>query len=109
MHVPDSADYDWCFDMFLHRRRDTLFGLVEATVPPLKPASLPPCRTIYDYIPILKLPRWSVKKAMDKVHLLAKDDYEEEREQLRPKKKRIAYSDVVESTVPLEIYLVLSK
>ncbi|KAJ3531970.1 hypothetical protein NMY22_g7935 [Coprinellus aureogranulatus] len=90
------------------KRRDTLFGLVEATVPPLKPASLPPRSSIYDYIPILKLPRWSMKKAMEKVHLLGKDEDDEEYIQLIPKKKRIAYSDVVESTVPLEIYLVLS-
>lgn len=50
-----------------------------------------------------------MKKAIEKVHLLAKDDDEDELAQLRPKKKRIAYSDVVESTVPLEIFLVLSK
>lgn len=46
---------------------------------------------------------------MEKAHLLGKDEEEEEIVQLRPKKKRIAYSDVVESTVPLEIYLVLSR
>ena len=49
-----------------------------------------------------------MKKAVEKVRLLSEDD-EEDMRRLRPKKKRIAYSDVVESTVPLEIYLYLSK
>ena len=77
-------------------------------MPPLKPATLPPHKTIYDYLPILRLPRWTMKKAVEKVRLLSEDD-EEDMRRLRPKKKRIAYSDVVESTVPLEIYLYLSK
>ncbi|TEB32551.1 UPF0187-domain-containing protein [Coprinellus micaceus] len=90
------------------KRRDTLLGLVESPVPPLKPATLPPHKTIYDYLPILRLPRWTMKKAVEKAHLLSKEDDDEDIRQLRPKKKRIAYSDVVESTVPLEIYLYLS-
>lgn len=94
------------------KRRDTLFGMVNSRFPPLKPASLPPADSIFDHLTFLRIPKWGLKKALDKVHLLGKDEEElneeEELKRLRPKKKRMAYADVVESTVPLEIYLVLS-
>ncbi|KAF6749321.1 Bestrophin, RFP-TM, chloride channel-domain-containing protein [Ephemerocybe angulata] len=94
------------------RRRSTLFKMVEGKRPALKPASYRPEESIYDYLPVLRLPRWTWKRAMEKVRLLAKEDDDEEApEEEAPKKikrKRIAYSTVVESTVPVELYLVLS-
>lgn len=87
--------------------------MVNSRFPPLKPASLPPADSIFDHLTFLRIPKWGLKKALDKVHLLGKDEEElneeEELKRLRPKKKRMAYADVVESTVPLEIYLVLSR
>jgi hypothetical protein len=83
---------------------------VESSNPELRPASKPPRTSIYEYLPILRLPRWSFRKAIGKTRFsrLASEP-EDDWKAFTPKRKRIAYSTVVESTVPLEIYLVLSK
>ena len=63
---------------------------------PLKPARNPPEASLLDYIPLLRLFRWIGRKITKSA---------------RPKRvgKKRAHSDVVESHVPLEIVLVLSK
>ncbi|KAJ2927045.1 hypothetical protein H1R20_g10051, partial [Candolleomyces eurysporus] len=91
------------------KRRDTLMSFVETSNPPLMPASKPPKMSIYDYLPILRLPRWSFKKVVGKTRFsLLASEPEDDWKAFTPKRKRIAYSKVVESTVPFEIYLVLS-
>jgi hypothetical protein len=67
----------------------------------LKPARNPPKSTIYDDIPLLRFFRWIARTVSRRarVRQLA--------EGRKPKRK--AYEDLVESYVPLEIILVLSK
>jgi len=65
---------------------------------PLKPARNPPVVTVYDYFPLLRFFRWVFKGF--------------NRRPLPPGQKRgrkKAYSEIVESHIPLEILLVLSK
>ncbi|TFK21642.1 UPF0187-domain-containing protein [Coprinopsis marcescibilis] len=83
------------------KRNDTLVSFVQHQHPPLKPAYMPPTTTIYDYIGILKLPRFIFRR-------MFRSKYEKIEEEQKPLKKRIAYSEVVESTVPLELLLVIS-
>ena len=63
---------------------------------PLKPARNPPEATLLDYIPLLRLFRWISHKITNTA---------------RPKRvgKKRGYDDYVESHIPLEIVLVLSK
>lgn len=63
---------------------------------PLKPARNPPEASVLDYIPLLRLFRWIGRKITNTAH---------------PKRvgKKRAYNDFVESHIPLEIILVLSK
>ncbi|KIM42437.1 hypothetical protein M413DRAFT_444852 [Hebeloma cylindrosporum] len=63
---------------------------------PLKPARNPPVATLLDYIPLLRLFRWIGRKLTGAS---------------RPKRvgKKRAYNEYVESHIPLEIVLVLSK
>ena len=63
---------------------------------PLKPARMPPSTTLCDSIPILRLFKWAVRAILHRAH---------PGEQRRRKKK--AFSEVVESNVPLEISLIL--
>jgi putative membrane protein len=76
----------------------------EAKVPdehPLKPARMPPSQTLYDYIPLFRFFRWiarSVSKRARAKQLAA-----------GRKPKRKIYEDVVESYIPLEILLFLSR
>jgi len=77
-------------------------GLPQAGKEPrLKPARNPPKSTIYDDIPLLRFFRWIARTVSRRarVRQLA--------EGRKPKRK--AYEDLVESYVPLEIILVLSK
>ncbi|KAF8157074.1 UPF0187-domain-containing protein [Crassisporium funariophilum] len=62
---------------------------------PLKPARNPPEASIFDYIPLLRFFKWLVRK----VFRLGES---------KRRVKRKAYSEYVESNVPLEIILVLS-
>jgi len=62
----------------------------------LKPARMPPTTTVYDYIPLLRFFKWAVRAILRKAH---------PGEQRRRKKK--AFSEIVESNVPLEISLIL--
>ena len=62
----------------------------------LKPARMPPSATVCDSIPILRFFKWAVRAILRKAH---------PGEQRRRKKK--AFSEVVESNVPLEISLIL--
>ncbi|KAF8970106.1 Bestrophin, RFP-TM, chloride channel-domain-containing protein [Flammula alnicola] len=64
----------------------------------LKPARSPPHVTIYDYFPLLRFFKWIGRGFRRRTAA--------EREASR--KKRKAYSEIVESHIPLEIYLVLS-
>ena len=63
---------------------------------PLKPARSPPTTSILDLIPFLRLFTWVGHKLFRTGH------------PLKPKKKD-AYTEYVESNIPLEIILVLSK
>jgi putative membrane protein len=62
----------------------------------LKPARNPPHVSVLDYIPLLRLFRWIGRGFTH----WSKDE---------KKKKRKAYSEIVESHIPLEILLTLSK
>lgn len=62
----------------------------------LKPARMPPPTTVYDFIPLLRFFKWAVRAILRKAH---------PGEQRRRKKK--AFSEIVESNVPLEISLIL--
>ena len=62
----------------------------------LKPARMPPPTSVYDYIPLLRFFKWAVRAILRKAH---------PGEQRRRKKK--AFSEIVESGVPLEISLIL--
>ncbi len=77
-------------------------GLPQARKEPrLKPARNPPKTTIYDDIPLLGLFRWIARKVSRRARA---------RQLTQGRKtKRKAYEDLVESYVPLEIILVLSK
>lgn len=66
---------------------------------PLKPARNPPPITICDYIPVLSLIRWIIRKLLRRAHLV------EKKKKKRPKKGEVC----VESHIPLELSLVLSK
>ncbi|KAG2022359.1 hypothetical protein CC2G_000117 [Coprinopsis cinerea AmutBmut pab1-1] len=83
------------------KRKDTLMAQVSTDIPELKPARMPPDTTIYDYFGILRLGRFIGRRLARKTGL--KPDPPPKRP-----KKRIAYSEVVESTVPLELHLILS-
>ena len=63
---------------------------------PLLPARNPPVTSAYDYIPLLRLFKWAGRKITGKVRT-------------RQKGKRKVGTDIVESHIPLEIILVLSK
>jgi len=63
---------------------------------PLLPARNPPKTSFYDYIPLLRLFKWAGRKITGKA-------------KPRQKGKRRAATDIVESHIPLEIILVLSK
>lgn len=79
---------------------------VEKDVPvteerPLKPARMPPVENIYDYIPLFKFCRWIARLVSRRArakHIAA--GY---------KPKRRIYEDIVESYIPLELLLYLSK
>lgn len=79
---------------------------VEKDVPvtdqrPLKPARMPPVENMYEYIPLFKFFRWIVRMVSKRArakHLAAGN-----------KPKRRIYDDVVESYIPLELLLFLSK
>lgn len=68
---------------------------------PLKPARMPPVHTICDYIPLFRLFRWIARSVSRRARA----------KQLASgrKPKRRVYEDVVESYIPLEILLFLSK
>ena len=63
---------------------------------PLKPARNPPLTSIYDYVPLLRLIRWLIRKMLRLTIPVEK----------RKKKKK---KGQVEIQIPLEIFLVLSK
>lgn len=65
---------------------------------PLKPARCPPETTFYDYIPLFKAFKWMARAISS-------------RARARPerRRRRKAYDGYVESHIPLEIVLVLSK
>jgi len=65
---------------------------------PLKPARNPPETKLHDYIPLIKMFRWIARRVSRRARA---------RPERRQKKK--AYQEYVESHVPLEIILVLSK
>jgi putative membrane protein len=62
---------------------------------------MPPVQTVYDYIPLFKLFKWIARTFSRRARAkqLASG--------LKPKRK--IYEDVVESYIPLEIILFLSK
>jgi len=66
--------------------------------PVLKPARNPPPITIYDYIPVLSLIRWIIRKVLRQAYL------GEKKKKKRPKKGEVG----VGSHIPLELSLVLS-
>jgi len=69
--------------------------------PILKPARMPPVPTISDYIPLVRFFRWIARTVSRRARAkqLASGN----------KPKRRIYEDVVESYIPLEIILFLSK
>jgi hypothetical protein len=86
------------------RRRDVEKVAEVATTPAeprLKPARLPPVQTVYDYVPLFRLFRWIARTISRRARA----------KQLAAgiKPKRRIYEDVVESYIPLEILLFLSK
>ena len=64
---------------------------------PLKPARNPPTCSIVDFIPVLRFFKYAIHKLFRTGH------------SGRYKKKKRPYIEYVESNVPLEIILVLSK
>ncbi|TFK41718.1 Bestrophin, RFP-TM, chloride channel-domain-containing protein [Crucibulum laeve] len=64
---------------------------------PLKPARNPPEPSIYDYIPLLRFFKWCIRVMLRRAGP----------KELKHRKRK-AYSEIVESNVPLEIMLVLS-
>ena len=86
------------------RRRDIDPEKAESKIPSepmLKPARMPPVQTVYDYIPLFKLFKWIARTVSRRARAkqLASG--------VKPKRK--VYEDVVESYIPLEIILFLSK
>jgi hypothetical protein len=69
--------------------------------PFLKPARMPPVQTVSDYIPLIRLFKWIARTVSKRARA----------KQLASgkKPKRKVYEDVVESYIPLEIILFLSK
>ncbi|EDR02103.1 uncharacterized protein LACBIDRAFT_309998 [Laccaria bicolor S238N-H82] len=62
----------------------------------LKPAHMPPPMTVYDYIPLLRFFKWVVHTILRKAH-----------PGMQRRRKKNPFSEIVESSVPLEISLIL--
>lgn len=93
---PDMPPTELARDSQSTNERDPEKGITSGADRPLKPARMPPTPSLLDYVPLLRLFRWIGRKVTGAA---------------RPKgrgKKR-AYNEYVESQVPLEIILVLSK
>lgn len=71
---------------------------------PLKPARNPPESTLADYLPLVKFFKWIGRTIMGRSQ--TRSEMEKDR---RRRRKRGHVVDLVESHVPLEIILVLSK
>jgi putative membrane protein len=97
-HKPDMPPTELARDSQSTNDRDAEKGIAVAhpgADRPLKPARMPPTPSFLDYIPLLRLFRWIGRKVTGS-----------------PRKahgRKKAYHDYVESQVPLEIILVLSK